>query len=125
IDKNEHRAVIVLFGDHSRRGIEEETVRFELARTEIVLVVETLHAGGDLEAARAHERAQCRIERNGAVAAALQRGRQAPIDAAGRDPRDEKGKTAETAGRQSLQHVVFGVPARSAIALDEEVALLA
>src|SRR5207247_8070398 len=71
IDENEYRSVFVLFGNHSHRCIEEETVRFELARTEIVLLVETLHAGGGLEAARAHERAQSRIERNGAIAAAL------------------------------------------------------
>ena len=71
IDENEYRPAFVLLGNHSHRGIEEETVRFELARTEIVPVVETLHAGGDLEATRAHERAQCRIERNGAIAAAL------------------------------------------------------
>jgi hypothetical protein len=33
--------VLVLFGDHSRRGVKEEAVRFELTRTEIMLVVET------------------------------------------------------------------------------------
>src|SRR5215469_10554579 len=125
INENEHRAVLVLFGDHSRCGIKEETVRFDLARTEIVLVVETLHAGGSLETARAHERAERWIEREGAITAASQRGRQAAIDAAGRDSDDEIGKTAEAAGRQSLEHVVFSVPARAAIALDQEVALLA
>src|SRR6516165_8578603 len=40
-DENERRAVLVLFGDHSRRGVKEEAVRFELTRTEIMLVVET------------------------------------------------------------------------------------
>src|SRR6516165_10949525 len=114
-----------MFVDHSRRGIEEETVRFELARSEIVLVVETLHPGGGLETARAHEGAERRIEREGAITAASQRGRQAAVDAAGRNPGDEIGKTAEAAGRQSLEHVVFRVPARAAIAFDQEVPLLA
>src|SRR6516165_12460619 len=114
-----------MFVDHSRRGIEEETVRFELARSEIVLVVETLHPGGGLETARAHEGAERGIEREGVITAASQRGRQAAIDAAGRNPGDEIGETAEAAGRQSFQHVVLSVPARAAIAFNQEVALLA
>src|SRR5262249_355875 len=125
IDENKHWVLFVVFGDHSRRGIEEETIRFKLARTEIMLVVEMLHTGGGLEKARAHERAERGIEREGAIAAASQRRRQAAIDAAGRNPGDEIGKPAEAAGRQSLEHVVLSVPARAAIALDQEVALLA
>ena len=74
IDEDEHRTARAFLLDHSRRGVEEETVGLELARAEIVPVVETLHAGGGLEAARAHERAERRIERERAIAAAAQRG---------------------------------------------------
>src|SRR6516164_1485401 len=125
INENEHWVLFVVFGDHSRRGVKEEAVRLNLARTEIMLVVETLHAGGSLEATRAHERAERRIEREGVITAASQRGWQAAIDAAGRNPGDEIGKTAEAAGRQSLEHVVLSVPARAAIAFNQKVALLA
>src|SRR5262249_36970742 len=95
IDENKHLVLFVVLGDHSRRGIEEETIRFELARTEIVLVVEMLHTGGGLEKARAHERA----ERDRARRCDS---RSVATPPAGRDPGDEIGKTAEAASRQSL-----------------------
>ena len=84
-----------------------------------------LDAGGGLETARAHERAIGRIERDGAVAAAAQRQRQAALDAARGDAGHEIGKPAERARRQPGEHVVFGEPARAAIALGQELALLA
>src|SRR5215469_18706075 len=88
-------------------------------------IVEMLDAGRGLEAARAHEGALRRIERERLVAAALERERQAAIDMAGRQPRHEIGEAAERARREPGQHVIFGVPARPAIALGEEGALAA
>ena len=78
-----------------------------------------------LETARAHERAEGRIERNRVVAAAAQRQRQSALDAARGDAGDEIGEPAERARRQPGEHVVFGEPARAAIALGQELALLA
>ncbi len=125
IDENEHRAARVLLADHPRRSVEEETVGLDRFRAQIVLVVEMLHAGRGLEAARAHEGAERRIEREGAIAAAPQRRRQPAIDAAGGDAGHEIGEAAERARRQALQHIVFGEPARAAVAFDQEIALLA
>src|SRR5579862_8882081 len=125
IDENEHRAVLVLLLDHLRRGIEEKTVRLDIFGAEIVLIVEMLHAGRGLVATRAHERAERRIEREGAIAAAAQRRRQSALDASGGDPGHEIREAAERARRQAFQYVVFGEPARAAIAFDQEVALLA
>src|SRR5712672_2838417 len=84
-----------------------------------------LDAGGGLEAARAHEGAIGRIERDRVVAAAAQRQRQSALDAARGDPRHEVGEAPERARRQAGEHIVFGEPARPAIALGQEFSLLA
>ncbi len=84
-----------------------------------------LDAGGGLETARAHEGAIGRIERERVVAAAAQRQRQAALDPARRDAGDEIGEPAERTRRQPGEHIVFGEPARAAIALGEEFTRLA
>src|ERR1700730_7851118 len=111
--------------DHPRGGVEEETVGLDIFRPQIVLIEEMLHASGGLEAPRAHEGAQRRIERKRAIAAAAQRRRQPALDAADGNARDEVREAAEGARREAFQHVVFGEPARPAVAFDQEIALLA
>ena len=69
IDEDEHRSVRVLAREHCRAGVEEKTIGLDRRRRD-VLVVETLHAGGGLEAARAHEGAERGIDRERAVTAA-------------------------------------------------------
>ena len=59
------------------------------------------------------------------VAAAAQRQRQSALDAAGGNAGHEIGKPAERARREPGEHVVFGEPARAAIALGQELARLA
>src|SRR3981189_1415712 len=75
IDEHEQRR----FGRrlrHQAQGlVVEETVGLDIPGAEVVRVVEMLDAGGLLEAARAHEPAKGRIERDGVVAAAAQRQR--------------------------------------------------
>ena len=75
--------------------------------------------------ARAEKRAEPGIDAVGAIAAVVQRVRQASRDAPGGDPRHELGEMAVGARRQSAQHVVFGEPGRPARAFDQERALLA
>src|SRR3979490_152515 len=65
------------------------------ARRDAVRGDETLDSRRLVEAARAQEFAIGRIEREGPVAAALQRARQAALDPAGRDAGDEKGQGTE------------------------------
>ncbi len=103
----------------------EEAVRLDALRAEIARVVEVLNARGGLEAARAHEGAVGRIERDGAVAAAAQRQRQSALDPPRGDAGDEIGEAAERARRQAGQHVVLGHPAGAAAALGHELALAA
>ena len=88
-------------------------------------VDELVDAGALLEGARAEEVAIGRIERDGLVAAALQRLRQSARDAAGGDPRDVEFQIAERARRQAGQHVELGVPGRAAGRLRDHGALLA
>src|SRR5205085_1214339 len=59
------------------------------------------------------------------IAAAAQRQRQSALDPAGGDARHEISEPAERARREACQHVVFGEPARTAIALGKEAALFA
>ena len=75
------------------------------------------------KAARAHEGAIGRIERQRVVAAAAQRKRQAALDAPRGDAGHEIGEAAERARGQPGEHVIFGEPARPAIALGQEFAL--
>ena len=84
-----------------------------------------LDAGAGLEAARTHERAIGGIERDRAVAAAAQRQRQPALDPTGGEAGHEIGKPAERARGKSGEHIVFGEPARAAIALGQEAAFLA
>src|SRR5580658_10617665 len=125
IDEDEHRAARMFLADHPRRSVEEKTVRFDIFRAQIVLIEEMLHAGRGLEALRAHEGAERRIERKRAITAAPQRRRQSALDSAGGNAGDEVREAAEGTRREAFQHVVFGEPAWSAIAFDQEIALLA
>src|SRR5258706_14815054 len=84
-----------------------------------------LDPGGGLEAARAHEGAIGRIERDRVVAAAAQRPRQSALDATRGDAGDKIGKPAERPRREPGEHIVFGEPAGAAIALGQEFALFA
>ena len=102
-----------------------EFVRLDVAGLEVLGVVEMIDAERLLEVARAEKGAEPGIDAVGAIAAVVQRVRQASRDAAGCDPRHELGEVAERARRQSAQHVVFGVPGRPAGAFDQERALLA
>src|SRR6516225_1603234 len=114
-----------LFADHACGRVEEEAIRLQIPGAEVVLIVEVLHARRGLKIPRAHESAERRIKRKRAIAAALQRRRQAAIDAAGGNARHEISKTAERTRRQPRQHVVLGEPARPAIAFYQKIALLA
>ena len=114
-----------LLRHQAQRLVVKEAVGLDIFGAEIVGVVEMLDAGGGLETARAHEGAKGRIERQRIVAAAAQRQRQPALDPAGRDAGHEIGKAAERTRRKPGEHIVFGEPARAAIALGEEFALLA
>ena len=81
IDKGKQRCVGRLLGDQLDGLVVEEAVRLDALRAEIARVVEVLDARGGLEAARAHESAIGRIEREGVVTAAAQRQRQPALDA--------------------------------------------
>ena len=122
IDEHEQRRRRRLLRHQSDGLVVEEAVGLDVLGAEIVRVVEMLDAGGGLETARAHERAIGRIERDRFIAAAAQRQRQSALDAAGGDPGDEIGKPAERPRREPGQHIVFGEPARAAIALGQEFA---
>src|SRR6202034_3940501 len=82
-------------------------------------------AGGELKTPRAHEGAIGRIERERAVAAAAQRQRQSTLDPARRDAGDEIGEAAERARGEARQHIIFGEPARPAIAFGQKLSCLA
>ena len=123
IDEGEQRRLDRLLRDQLQRLVVEEAVGLDVLGAEIVRIEEVLDAGRGLEAARAHEGAIGRIERKRRVAAAAQRQRQAALDAARGDAGHEIGEAAERARRQPGEHVVFGEPARPAIALGEEFAL--
>ena len=125
IDEGEQRRLGRLLGDQPHGLVVEEAVRLDVPGAEIARIEEVLDAGGGLEAARAHEGAIGRIERQRAVAAAAQRQRQPALDPPRGDAGDEIGEAAERARRQAGQHVVLGHPARAAAALGEELALLA
>ena len=103
----------------------EEAVGLDALGAEILCIIEVLDAGRGVEAARAHEGAIGRIERDGVVAAAAQRHRQAALDPARGDAGDEIGEAAERARGKAGQHVVLGHPARAAAALGQELSLLA
>src|SRR6185437_6470471 len=100
-------------------------VGLDVFGAEIMRVVETLDAGGELETARAHETAIGGIKRKRRVAAAAQRKRQAALDPARCNAGDEIGKAAERARGQAREHVIFGEPARPAIALGQKLSRLA
>ena len=102
-----------------QRLVVEEAIGLDILGAEVARIEEALDAGRGLETARAHEGAIGRIERKRRVAAAAQRQRQAAFDAAGGDARHEVGKPAERARGETGEHIVFGEPARSAIALGE------
>ena len=125
IDEREQRRRRRLLRHQAERLVIEEAVGLDVPGAEIVRVIEVLDAGGQLETARAHEGAEGRIQRDRIVAAAAQRQRQAALDAARGDAGHEIGEPAERPRRQPGQHVVFGEPARPAIALGQEFALLA
>src|SRR5689334_19375981 len=125
IDEDKHRPGGPMLGDRAGGGVEEEAVGLQIPRTEVVLIVEALHAGRRLEIPRAHERAERWIKRESAIATALQRRRQAAIDSSGRNARDKIGEAAERSRRQAREHIVLGVPARPAVALDQKITLLA
>src|SRR5205814_1269179 len=101
------------------------SVGLDILGAEIVRVVEMLNAGRQLEGPRAHERPEGGIQRDRVIAAAAQRQRQSALDPAGGDAGHEIGEPAERARRESCEHIVFGEPARTAIALGKEPTLLA
>ena len=85
---------------HQVQGlVVEETVGFDVLGAEIVRVIEVLDTGRGLETARAHERAERRIQRDRVVAAAAQRQRQSALDAARGNAGHEIGEPAERARR--------------------------
>ena len=88
-------------------------------------VDEPLDADTLLERPRAEEVAIGRIERDGLVAAALQRLRQAALDPVRGDPRDVELQIAERAHRHAGQDIELGVPGRAARRLRDHGPLLA
>ena len=116
VDEHEDRRLRRLLAlKHLQGLIEIELVGLHvLVHAHVGHVDELLDAGALLEGARAEEVAIGRIERDGLVAAMLQRLRQSARHAAGGDPRDVELQIAERARRQAGQHVEFGVPRRAA-----------
>ena len=105
----------LLAREHLQGLIEVELVGLHvLVDAHLRHVDELLDADALLEGARAEEVAIGRIERNGLVAAALQRLRQSARDPARGDPRDVELQVAERSRRHAGQHVEFGVPGRAA-----------
>src|SRR3954453_1217110 len=111
---------------HQRQSlVVEKAVGLDVLGAEIVGIIEMLDAGGGLETACAHESAIGGIERQGTVSATPQREWQSALDAPGGDARDEVREPSKGSRRQPRQHIVFGEPARPAIALGQKLALLA
>ena len=125
IDEDEQRLIALLALDHLQGLIVVEAIGFDVAGLHLVGIEKAADAGGLLELARAEKRAIGGIERDGLVAAAPQRLRQAALDAAGGDARDVIAEPAVGPRREAGQHVVFGVPGRAARALDQQRARLA
>src|SRR5258708_26398566 len=111
--------------DHARRVVEIETVRLEHAALHFGAVDEVLDAGSGLIGARAQEAAEDRKDRKGAIAAMLERARQAALDPAGGDPGHEEGKASIGAPRQAADHIILRIPARSAGTFDQHAPRLA
>ena len=125
IDESEQRSLGRFLRHQPQRRIVEEAVGLDILGVEIARIVELLDAGAGLEAARTHECAIGGIERDRAVAAAAQRQRQTALDPTGGEASHEIGKPAERARRKPGEHIVFGEPARAAIALGQKAAFLA
>src|SRR5258708_38155021 len=100
--------------DHARRVVEIETVRLEHAALHLGAVDEVLDAGAGLIGARAQEGAEDRKDRKGAIAAMLERARQAALDPAGGDPGHEEGKESKAPRRQTAAHIILRIQARHA-----------
>ena len=125
IGEDEHRPLRVIALQQVGGESVIEFVWFDLAGLEIPGVVEVIDAERLLETARAEKRTEPGIDAVSAVTAVMKRVRQAARDASGGDPRHELGEMTVGTHRQSAEHIIFGVPGRSAGAFDQEGALLA
>src|SRR5262249_61447099 len=89
------------------------------------LIEKLLHPSRGLKIPGAHEGAERRIDREGAVAAAAQPRRQSARHATGGDLRHVIGEAPERARGKACEHVVLGIPAWTARPFADEVAALA
>jgi len=114
IDIEEHRRARVLAPDQARGVVVVERVGLEYMASGVDAVDEMLHAGALAERAGGQKAADHRKDREGPVAAAGERARQAARHPPGGDGGDEKLERSIGARGQAGEHVVFGEPARAA-----------
>ncbi len=120
VDEREQR-LPAAFAFHQLKSLAKiEPVRLKRPGPEIVRVKELLDSRRGLELPGAAEPAPHRVHAESPVAALRQDPRQAPHDPACGDLGHEIGKPAEAFDREPGQHVVFGVPARTACPLHQQ-----
>ena len=125
VDEEKHRSLIALAFDHAQRGVVVEPVGLDAFGAERALIEKSLHTGRGLKVSGAHEGAECRVDRKGPITASAQRRGESALHPAGGNLRHIIGEAPERAGREAREHVVLGVPARTARAFADEVAALA